>query len=179
MVYAGALCSYFIVLKLLCNGVLKGTLQRNKSKAIDMQFFWLIDRAKRGQFTIYYWAQGETNLAHFFTKHHLGSHHRRVRPIHNNITLINKFARVYLIPGLHKWRSWPTQIQTNNSRLPATSWANAHKYWLTALVPTALWRAVKKYGPTGRRITDAREEQKRSRYEQSTLRIKDSVWTLF
>ena len=109
-----------------CNDVLKGTLQRNKSKAIDMQFFWLIDRAKRGQFTIYYWAQGETNLAHFFTKHHLGSHHRRVRPIHNNITLINKFARVYLIPGLHKWRSWPTQIQTNNSRLPATSWANAH-----------------------------------------------------
>ena len=31
----------------------------------------------------------------------------------------------------------------------------------------------KKYVATGRRITDAREEQKRSRYEQNSLLIKD------
>ena len=44
---------------------------------------------------------------------------------------------------------------------------------LTAIVPTALWRAAKKNGSTRSRITDAREEQKRSRYEQSPLLIKD------
>ena len=50
-----------------------------------------------------------------------------------------------------------------------------HQNPLMALVPTALWRAVKKNGPTRRSETshDAREEQKRSRFEQSTLRIKN------
>ena len=41
------------------------------------------------------------------------------------------------------------------------------------MVPTALWRAAKKNGSTESRITDAREERKRSRYEQRTLLIED------
>ena len=44
---------------------------------------------------------------------------------------------------------------------------------LTAFVPAALWSAGKKYAAAWSQITDAREEQKRSRYEQSTLLIKD------
>ena len=36
-------------------------------------------------------------------------------------------------------------------------------FYLTALVPAALWSAGKKYGAAWSRITDAREEQKRSR----------------
>ena len=44
---------------------------------------------------------------------------------------------------------------------------------LTALVPTALWRAVKKNGSTWRQITDACEEQKRLRCFVRTLLIKD------
>ena len=41
------------------------------------------------------------------------------------------------------------------------------------MVLTALWRAAKKNGSTGSRITDAREERKRLRYEQRTLLIED------
>jgi PBP1b-binding outer membrane lipoprotein LpoB len=44
---------------------------------------------------------------------------------------------------------------------------------LTALVPSSHRRDEKKYVAPGRRITDAREEQKRSRYKQRTLLIKD------
>ena len=44
---------------------------------------------------------------------------------------------------------------------------------LTAFVPAALWSAGKKYAAAWSQITDAREEQKRSRYEQSPLLIKD------
>ena len=44
---------------------------------------------------------------------------------------------------------------------------------LTAFVPLSHGSDDKKYVATGRRITDAREEQKRSRYEQSSLLIKD------
>ena len=47
------------------------------------------------------------------------------------------------------------------------------KIGLTALVRTVLWRAIKNNGSTWRQITDAHEEQKRSRYKQSTLRMKD------
>ena len=44
---------------------------------------------------------------------------------------------------------------------------------LTALVLSSHGSDDKKYVATGRRITDALKEEKRSGYEQSTLRIKD------
>ena len=62
-------------------GILTGTFKQNRSKAIDMRFYWLRDRVEQGQFRIY-WERGETNLADYFTKHHPGSHHRRVRPVY-------------------------------------------------------------------------------------------------
>ena len=40
-------------------------------------------------------------------------------------------------------------------------------------MPAALWSASKRYGAAWNQITDARKEQKRSQYEQSTLIIKD------
>ena len=49
---------------------------------------------------------------------------------------------------------------------------------LTALVPTALWRAVKKNGSTWRQITDACEEQKRLRCFVRTLLIKDFKYSM-
>ena len=54
---------------------------RDRSKAIDMRFYWLKDRAEQGQFDIK-WVPGRYNLADYFTKHHPGSHHRKVRPIY-------------------------------------------------------------------------------------------------
>ncbi len=45
---------------------------------MDMQFHWLHDREAQGQFKIY-WQQGGTNLADYFTKHHLLAHHINVR----------------------------------------------------------------------------------------------------
>ena len=44
---------------------------------------------------------------------------------------------------------------------------------LTAMVPTALWSAVKKNGALRSRITDALKERKRSRCFVRTLLIKD------
>ena len=46
-----------------------------------MRFFWIIDRVKQGQFKIY-WRPGKLNLADYFTKHHLTSHHRKMRPVY-------------------------------------------------------------------------------------------------
>ena len=62
-------------------GILNGTIKQKRSKAIDMRFYWLKDRAEQGQFDIK-WVPGKYNLADYFTKHHPGSRHRKVRPIY-------------------------------------------------------------------------------------------------
>ena len=48
-------------------------------KAMDMRFHWLRCRSAHGQFR-YYWRPGTQNLADYFTKHHLATHHNSVRP---------------------------------------------------------------------------------------------------
>ena len=62
-------------------GILTGTIKQKWSKAIGMWSYWLKDRAKQGQFDIY-WEPGKHNLADYPTKHHTGSHHAAVRPIY-------------------------------------------------------------------------------------------------
>jgi hypothetical protein len=48
-------------------------------KAMDMRFHWLRYRNAQGQFC-YYWRPSTQNLADYFTKHHLTSHHKSVHP---------------------------------------------------------------------------------------------------
>ena len=62
-------------------GIITGTFKQNRSKAIDIQFYWLRDRVDQGQFRIYL-ERGDSNLADYFTKFHPASHNRRVRPIY-------------------------------------------------------------------------------------------------
>jgi hypothetical protein len=61
-------------------GIMNGTIKQNRSKAINMRFYWLKDRVELGQFLIY-WEPGQTNLADYYTKNHPPCHHKRVRPV--------------------------------------------------------------------------------------------------
>ena len=63
------------------HGILTGTIKQKRSKAIDMRFYWLKDRAEQGQFEIY-WEPGKNNLADYPTKHHTGTHHGCDGPSH-------------------------------------------------------------------------------------------------
>jgi len=65
------------------NGIINGTIKQQRSKAIDMRFYWLKDRAEQGQFKIY-WAPGDENWADYSTKHHSATHHRTLRPAYLN-----------------------------------------------------------------------------------------------
>lgn len=49
-------------------------MKQQKSKAMDMRFYWLRDCVQQRQFIIY-WRPGTENLADYFTKHHLAAHH--------------------------------------------------------------------------------------------------------
>ena len=65
-------------------GILNNTMKQKRSKAIDVRFYWLRDRAKQGQFYIY-WDSGKNNFADFHTKKHPPTYHRVNRPIQTYI----------------------------------------------------------------------------------------------
>merc|ERR1712224_63486 len=55
------------------NGIINKTVKQQRSKAIDMRYYWLKDRVEQGQFKIF-WEPGDENWADYFTKHHPPSH---------------------------------------------------------------------------------------------------------
>jgi hypothetical protein len=59
-------------------GITNETDKQRRSKAIDMRFYWIRDRIKRGKFIIH-WCAGKDNLADYFTKHHSPAHHKLMR----------------------------------------------------------------------------------------------------
>ena len=60
-------------------GFINGSMKHKRSKAIDMRFHWIADRARQGQFHVY-WLPGSENWADYVTKHHPPSHHQLMRP---------------------------------------------------------------------------------------------------
>ena len=62
-----------------CEAIVNNRVQPKRTKAMDMWFHWLRDRARQQQFR-FYWRPGTTNRGDYFTKHHPASHHRNQRP---------------------------------------------------------------------------------------------------
>eukprot|EP00804_Cyclotella_cryptica_P014502 CCRYP_004803-RE/>CCRYP_004803-RE protein AED:0.38 eAED:0.38 QI:0/0/0/1/0/0/2/0/429 len=60
-------------------GIVNNRVQPKRTKAMDMRFHWLRDRANQQQFRSY-WRPGPTNRGDYFTKHHPAAHHRNQRP---------------------------------------------------------------------------------------------------
>jgi hypothetical protein len=60
-------------------GFANGTMKQKRSKAMDMRWHWLKDRARQGQFLVYY-RPGKDNLADPFTKHHPPVHIATMKP---------------------------------------------------------------------------------------------------
>jgi hypothetical protein len=59
-------------------GFANDTIKQKRSKAMDMRFYWIKDRARQNQF-LFYWRPGAENLGDYHTKHHSPSHHRLMR----------------------------------------------------------------------------------------------------
>jgi hypothetical protein len=60
-------------------GIANNTVKRQRSRSMEMRYFWIADQVARKQFTVH-WHPGQENLADYYTKHHPMSHHIRVRP---------------------------------------------------------------------------------------------------
>ena len=60
-------------------GITTGTINKHNSKAMEMRFYWIMDRRNQKQFNIY-WKPGYTNRGDYFTKHFHPAQHSTVHP---------------------------------------------------------------------------------------------------
>jgi hypothetical protein len=61
------------------DGIVNSRVQPKRTKAMDMRFHWLRDRAvNQNQFRIY-WRPGAQQRGDYWTKHHAPAHHRNMR----------------------------------------------------------------------------------------------------
>ena len=59
-------------------GIANDSVKRQRSRSMEMRFFWIIDQVKRKYFAVN-WEPGAENLADYFTKHFSSAHHTQVR----------------------------------------------------------------------------------------------------
>jgi hypothetical protein len=76
--------------------ILRGTCKQQRSKSIDMRFYWVRNRAEQGQFDIG-WGLSAQNLGGYFTKHHPPAHHRGIRSMYLHSDNSSQY-----IPAAHK-----------------------------------------------------------------------------
>lgn len=66
----------------IASGIVNETMRQNKTRAMDMRYFWLIDQKKEGKINVR-WRPGHLNMANYFTKHfHAPYHKKSVRYIY-------------------------------------------------------------------------------------------------
>jgi hypothetical protein len=103
-------------------GIANSTIKQQRSRAIDMRFYWVRDRVQQGQFDIF-WAPGSTNLADYFTKHHPAKHHQSMRPIYlhvkNNTTIETTTAALAAALQVLQGCAKTPQCETDSEVKPA------------------------------------------------------------
>eukprot|EP00804_Cyclotella_cryptica_P013531 CCRYP_017239-RA/>CCRYP_017239-RA protein AED:0.45 eAED:0.45 QI:0/0/0/1/1/1/2/0/507 len=60
-------------------GIANNTVKRQRSRSMEMRYFWIADQVACKQFSVH-WHPGLENMGDYYTKHHPTSHHQRVRP---------------------------------------------------------------------------------------------------
>jgi hypothetical protein len=81
------------------NGFANKQIKQQKSKAMQMRFYWIQDRVQQKQFNVY-WRPGPTNLADYFTKHHAPAYHQHIRATYvHTLNLLSQVLRGCIDPG--------------------------------------------------------------------------------
>ena len=60
-------------------GIANNTIKRQRSRAMEMRYFWLLDQEAQKYFKFVY-QPGQENMGDYPTKHHTGPIHMHVRP---------------------------------------------------------------------------------------------------
>jgi hypothetical protein len=62
-------------------GIANNTVKRQRSRSMEMRYFWIADQVRRGIFNVK-WHPGLEQLGDYYTKHHPTSHHIQIRPFY-------------------------------------------------------------------------------------------------
>ena len=81
------------------SGIANGTIKRQRSRAMDMRFFWIADQADQRHFKVI-WRPGLENLGDYPTKHHSAAHHRNVRPFYLHTAQSPRYLQRALAPSV-------------------------------------------------------------------------------
>ena len=71
-------------------GIVNGTVKMQRSRGMEMRYFYSCDQVKRGFFDVK-WHPGQENLGDYQSKNHLGKHHVHVRPMYLHMRNSPKF----------------------------------------------------------------------------------------
>jgi hypothetical protein len=106
-------------------GIANNTVKHQRSRSMEMRFFWVADAVEAGKFDIIYYPVKE-NLGNYQSKHHLGAHHIAVRPwyLHETTSVreLQRFSKpstlkgcVGIQPDGYQLTNSPPQISTKQS----------------------------------------------------------------
>ncbi len=59
-------------------GIVNNTVKQQRSRSMEMRFFWVADAVTQGKFDIKYYP-GKEKLGDYKSKHHIGAHHTAVQ----------------------------------------------------------------------------------------------------
>jgi hypothetical protein len=77
-------------------GIANNTVKHQRSRSMEMRFFWVADAVTQGKFDIKY-HPGKEKLGDYQSKHHVGAHHTAVSPWY-----LHKPASVWKLPRASK-----------------------------------------------------------------------------
>jgi hypothetical protein len=87
-------------------GIVNNTVKRQRSRLMEMRFFWVADGVEQMKFDIKYYP-GKENLADYQSKHHLGAHHKTVHPWYlHEPTSVHELPRwiIFLDTPTYLWK---------------------------------------------------------------------------
>jgi hypothetical protein len=83
-------------------GIANNTIKRQRSRSMEMRFFWVGDKVAQGMYKLS-WYPVQENLADYQSKHHMGSHHVAVRPwylhMHNSPRVLPRAEKPSALKG--------------------------------------------------------------------------------
>jgi hypothetical protein len=99
-------------------GIANSTVKRQRSRAMEMRYFWIIDQV-RHRYVRILWHPGMENLGDYVTKHHSPKHHQHVRPYYTQQPRSPRELTRALKPSVLRGCVNPART-TQQSRMPLT-----------------------------------------------------------
>ena len=127
-------------------GIANSTVKRQRSRAMEMRYFWVVDQVQNKTVRII-WHPGAENLGDYVTKHHSAAHHQDKRKYYTHQPDSPRFLTRALAPSVLRGCVVPSR-----SRVPNVHPATVPAVRLPALPPVrpsvrppaapAIWHAI-------------------------------------